>query len=128
MDKILGIIPTPPPLKAQSLVYELKTRLDWGDPALTIIDVRDRNEYNFGHILGAIPLPLDILVERALSTLELTRDIYIHGETDEETALAASKLRKVGYQNISELRGGVAAWKAVGYPVESLWLSYDSNE
>lgn len=128
MYKFLGIIPTPPPLKAQSLVYELKTRLDWGDPALTIIDVRDRSEYNFGHILGAIPIPLDLLADRILSTLELTRDIYIYGETDEETATAADKLRQLGYHNISELRGGVAAWKAVGYPVESLQFSYPTNE
>ncbi|OKH27006.1 rhodanese-like domain-containing protein [Chroogloeocystis siderophila] len=120
MHKFLGIIPMPPPLKAQSLVYDLKTRLDWGDPALTIIDVRDRNEYNYSHILGAIPVPLAELTDRTLSTLELTRDIYIYGETDEETALAADKLRAVGYHNVSQIRGGVAAWKAVGYPVESI--------
>lgn len=116
----LGIIPLPPPLKAQSLVYDLKARLDWGAPALTIIDVRDRTEFQFSHILGAISLPLDELVNRALATLELTRDIYIYGETDEETAAAAAKLRIAGYENVSELRGGVAAWKAVDYPIESL--------
>lgn len=120
MDKFLGIIPTPPPLKAQSRVYDLKARLDWGEPALTIIDVRDRNEFNFSHILGAIPMPLNELVERALSSLEISRDIYIYGETDEETAEAAVKLRAAGYQNVSQLRGGVAAWKAVDYPVESI--------
>lgn len=120
MYKFFGIIPTPPPLRAKSLVYELKTRLDWGDPALTIVDVRDRSEFNFGHILGAIPLPADELVARALSSLETTRDIYVYGDTDEETAQAAVELRTAGYQNVSELRGGVAAWKAVGYPVESL--------
>ncbi|MUL34790.1 rhodanese-like domain-containing protein [Gloeocapsopsis dulcis] len=119
MHRFLGIIPTPPPLQAQSLVYDLKTRLDWGDPALTIIDVRDRSEYNYSHILGAIPIPLAELA-RILSTLELTRDIYIYGETDEETALAAKKLQAMGYQNVSQIRGGVAAWKAVGYPIESL--------
>jgi rhodanese-related sulfurtransferase len=119
MHRFLGI-PTPPPLKAQSLVYDLKTRLDWGDPALTIIDVRDRSEYNYSHILGAIPIPLAELAHQTLSTLELTRDIYIYGETDEETALAAKKLQAVGYQNVSQIRGGVAAWKAVGYPIESL--------
>ncbi|PIG94668.1 rhodanese-like domain-containing protein [Gloeocapsopsis sp. IPPAS B-1203] len=120
MHRFLGIIPTPPPLQAHSLVYDLKTRLDWGDPALTIIDVRDRSEYNYSHILGAIPIPLVELADRTLSTLELTRDIYIYGETDEETALAAQKLQAVGYQNVSQIRGGVAAWKAVGYPIESL--------
>lgn len=121
MYKFLGIIPTPPPLKAQSRVYDLKARLDWGDPALTIIDVRDRSEFNFSHILGAIPMPLNELVDRALSSLEISRDIYIYGETDEETAEAAVKLRAAGYQNVSQLRGGVAAWKAVDYPVETIF-------
>ncbi|WP_250123087.1 rhodanese-like domain-containing protein [Chroococcidiopsis sp. CCMEE 29] len=116
----LGIIPSPPPLKAQSLVYDLKARLDWGDPALTIIDVRDRTEFHFSHILGAISLPLNELVDRTLSSLETTRDIYVYGDTDEETAEAAAKLRAAGYQYVSELRGGVAAWKAVDYPVESI--------
>lgn len=120
MPRLLGIIPTPPPLKQQSLVYDLKTRLDWGNPALTIIDARDRSEFNFSHILGAIPIPLDELVDRAPLSLETTRDIYIYGETDEETAEAAGKLRASGYQYVSELRGGVAAWKAVGYPIESI--------
>ncbi len=121
MYKFLGIIPTPPPLRAQSRVYDLKARLDWGDPALTIIDVRDRSEVEFSHILGAVPMPLNELVDRALSSLEITRDIYIYGETDEETAQAAAKLRQAGYLNVSEIRGGVAAWKAVGYPVESIF-------
>ena len=121
MYNFLGIFPTPPPLKAQSRVYDLKARLDWGEPALTIIDVRDRTEFNFSHILGAIPMPLNELVDRALSSLEISRDIYIYGETDEETAEAAAKLRAAGYQNVSQLRGGVAAWKAVDYPVESIF-------
>ncbi len=121
MNMLLGIIPTPPPLRARSRVYDLKARLDWGDPALTIIDVRDRSEFSFSHILGAIPMPLNELVERAPSSLEITRDIYIYGDTDEETAEAAAKLRAAGYRNVSELRGGAAAWKAVGYPVESIF-------
>ena len=123
MDKLLGIIPIPPPFKEHSLVYDLKTRLDWGDPALTIIDVRERSEFNFSHILGAIPMPLAELVDRAPLSLEITRDIYIYGETDEETAEAAAKLRASGYQYVSELRGGVAAWKAVGYPIESIQIA-----
>ena len=118
---LLNLIPIPPPLRAQSRVYELKTRLDWGDPALTIVDVRDRHQFNISHIMGAIPMPVEELVNRALSSLELTRDIYVYSDTDEEAAEAAAKLRKAGYLNISELKGGLAAWKAVGYPVESIF-------
>ena len=117
---VLGLIPTPPPFKAKSLVFELKARLDWGEPALTIIDARDRTEFNLRHILGAIAMPMPELVDRAQSSLESSRDIYIYGETDEETAQAAEKLRNAGFQNVSELRGGVAAWRALDYPVESI--------
>ena len=124
MNKFFNIFPSPPPLKAQSLVYDLKARLDWGEPALTIIDVRDRSEFNQRHILGAVSMPMNELVDRASSTLEITRDIYVYGETDEETAQAATELRAAGYLNVSQLRGGVAAWKAVDFPVESLVLSY----
>lgn len=122
MSKFFSMIPTPPSLKAQSRVFDLKARLDWGEPALTIIDVRPRGHFNISHIMGAIPMPMQELVDRALSSLELTRDIYVYGETDEETAEAAAKLRTAGYQNVSELRGGLAAWKAVKYPVECILL------
>jgi rhodanese-related sulfurtransferase len=115
-------IRTPGPLQRQSRVYDLKTRLDWGEPALTIIDIRDRTQFNISHIMGAVPMPLNEPTHRVLDKLEPGRDIYIYGETDEETAVAAAKLREAGYQNVSEIRGGVAAWKAVGFPVESLLM------
>lgn len=112
--------PTPRPLQGQSRVYDLKARLDWGEPALTILDVRDRSEFNISHIMGAVPMPLNEPAERVLGKLEFDRDIYVYGTTDEETAAGAAQLRNAGYKNVFEIRGGLAAWKAVGYPVESL--------
>ncbi len=57
---------------------------------------------------------------QALSSLELVRDIYVYGSTDEEAAHAAAQFQALGYQNVSELVGGLAAWKASGYPIEGL--------
>jgi rhodanese-related sulfurtransferase len=111
------------PPKTQSRVYDLKARLDWGEPALTIIDVRDRREFNLSHIMGAVPMPLDEPTDRILGKLELGRDIYLYGATDEETASAAAQLRAAGYRNVFEIRGGLAAWKAVGFPVEAMSLT-----
>ncbi|WP_413165295.1 rhodanese-like domain-containing protein [Capilliphycus salinus ALCB114379] len=120
MSILSNFIPTPEPMKPQSRVQDLKSRLDWGEPALTIIDVRSLEAFNACHILGAIGIPMDRLVERVPETLEPARDIYVYGETDEETAQAAAKLREAGYLRIAELIGGVAAWRAVGYPVEAI--------
>jgi rhodanese-related sulfurtransferase len=120
MNYLFGIIPIPSPLRSHSLVYDLKTRLDWGEPGLTIVDVRDRTAFNRSHISGAISMPLPELVERARRSLPLNRDIYLYSDTDEETAEAANQLRLAGYRNISEVRGGLAAWKAVGFPIEAI--------
>lgn len=105
-------------MKAQTSVRELKQRLDWGEPALTIIDSRERNAFNTSRIMGAISFPESDLVARAMQSLEMTRDIYIYNSTDEKTAESAQILRDAGYQNVFELNGGLAAWKALGYPIE----------
>jgi rhodanese-related sulfurtransferase len=112
------IIVIPQSLKEKSRVQDLKERLDWGEPALTIIDVRSRDVFNISHIMGAISMPLNELVNRALMSLELVRDIYVYGSDDQETSQAAALLKDAGYENVAELGGGLAAWKAVGYPID----------
>jgi rhodanese-related sulfurtransferase len=119
MRKFFGSFLTPPAIKERSSAYDLKQRLDWGEPALTIIDIRSRAEFNAAHIQGAINMPLDQLVSQAQGSLEYSRDIYIYSTTDDEAAEAAKQLRDAGYAYVAELQGGVAAWKAMGYPTES---------
>ena len=114
-----NIVPPQPPIDAQSNAHELKSRLEWGEPAFTILDVRSRDAYNDGHIMGAMPMPMDML-ERVEPTLAKSSDIYIYGETDEETAQVAQKLRADGYVHVSELKGGLPAWKAIGGPTEGV--------
>lgn len=115
-----GIIPPQPPIEAQSDVHTLKSRLEWGEPAFTILDVRDRNTFNEGHIMGAMPMPIDELVQRAVPSLDKSRDIYIYGASEEETAQAAQQLRSNGFEHVSQLKGGLAAWKAIGGPTEGI--------
>ena len=115
-----GVIPPQPPIDPQSNAHEPKSRLEWGEPAFTILDVRDRMVYNDGHIMGAMSMPMDKLVEIAKNTIAPSRDIYIHGETDAETAQAAQQLRSAGFEHISELKGGLPAWKAIGGPTEGI--------
>jgi len=106
-------------MQEMSRVYDLKARLDWGEPALTIIDIRDRDLFNESHVMGAISMPRAELMGRIQSALEYDRDIYLYSSTDEEAAEAAAQLRAAGYQQVSVLRGGVAAWKAADFQVET---------
>ncbi|MBD2663807.1 rhodanese domain protein [Richelia sinica FACHB-800] len=115
-----GIIPPQPPVTAESDVHVVKSRLEWGEPAFTILDVRDRSIYNEGHILGAMSMPIEELVERAVPTLEKSRDIYVYGTNDQESASSAQILRSAGFYHVSQLKGGLAAWKAIGGPTEGI--------
>ncbi len=129
-----AIIPQQPPVTPQSDVYAVKSRLEWGEPAFTIIDVRDggevgavsqreqsyRQTYNEGHIMGAMSMPMDELVDRARSSLDKNRDIYVYGANDQETAQAARMLRDAQFTHVSELKGGLAAWKEIGGPTEGI--------
>ncbi|BAB75489.1 rhodanese-like domain-containing protein [Anabaena sp. FACHB-709] len=114
------IIPQQPPIEPQSDAHVLKSRLEWGEPAFTILDVRDRSTYNDGHIMGAMAMPIEDLVDRASSSLEKSRDIYVYGAGDEQTSQAVNLLRSAGFEHVSELKGGLAAWKAIGGPTEGI--------
>lgn len=113
-----AFFPVPKPLKSVSTVFDLKDRLDWGEPALTIIDVRNRSFFNESRISGSISMPMDELVARASVSLESERDIYVYGGTDDVTASAATKLREAGYENVAELTGGLGAWQAASGATE----------
>jgi rhodanese-related sulfurtransferase len=118
MARRFQFILIPEAIQNQSRVESLKNRLDWGEPALTIVDVRDRTAFNMSHIMGAIAMPMQDLVTQARASLEFIRDIYVYGETEEQTAEAASQLREAGYQHVAELVGGLTAWKRAKYPID----------
>ncbi|MCY7391915.1 MAG: rhodanese-like domain-containing protein [Leptolyngbyaceae cyanobacterium CAN_BIN12] len=120
MTKLLQFFVIPEAIQDKSPVDALKNRLDWGEPALTIVDIRDRSAFHTRHIMGAISMPMNELVARAGASLEFIRDIYVYGETDEQAADAASRLRDAGYQHVAELVGGLTAWNKARYPVEGI--------
>jgi rhodanese-related sulfurtransferase len=118
MNLFFGLFPKPSPLRPESRVYDLKERLDWGEPALTIIDVRDRAEFNQSHITGAISMPLESLLTMANNCFEVNRDLYVYSNSDDESTVVAEQLREAGFMRVAIVRGGVAAWKAAGFPIE----------
>jgi rhodanese-related sulfurtransferase len=113
------LTPTPVTLKAESTAYDLKTRLEWGQPALSIVDVREHEAFNRGRITGAISMPLEQLGEMK-STLEPKHDIYIYGESDTQSLQAAQLLRGAGCTSVAQIIGGLAAWHEAGGPTEGV--------
>ena len=119
MFKLFGLFSPRTLLKSAASPSELKKRLDWGEPALTIIDIRSRKAFEESHITGAASIPDAVLVETLSTNLELKRDIYVYGSNDRQSLEAALRLRAAGYQSVADLKGGLPAWKAIGGPVET---------
>jgi rhodanese-related sulfurtransferase len=118
-DALPEVTPTPDPQqKPVSSAQALKERLDWGEPGLTIIDVREREKFNTERIMGAIAMPLEELSSMAQGKFANIREIYVYGENQEQSEQAASQLRQMGYNSVSQIQGGLSGWKAVSGPTE----------
>ncbi|MGF1457613.1 MAG: rhodanese-like domain-containing protein [Leptolyngbyaceae cyanobacterium] len=112
------VSPAPATFERKTTAEDLKARLDWGEPALTIIDVRDRESFNNQRIQGAIHYAEANLVEQVKQTLETERDIYIYADSESAASSAATKLDEAGFEKVAILQGGLQAWSAVSGPIE----------
>lgn len=85
--------------------------------AVAVIDVRGRSEWEAGHLPGVPNLPLGYLNSH-LHKIPRDRPVVVQCQSGARSAIAASLLQAQGLVRVRNLRGGLAAWQAAGYPVE----------
>ena len=118
-DKVTKPLPTPPEQQLPvSSAQALKERLDWGEPALTILDARDSETFLQEHIVGAMSIASDDLIARFANSLAKNREIYVYGDNDTQADMAADKFRTEGFTRVSQLQGGLPGWKAISGATE----------
>jgi rhodanese-related sulfurtransferase len=82
-----------------------------------IVDVREKDEWDEEHILGAIHMSrgtIELDVEEKVP--DTNTMIVCHCGGGGRSALAAESLQKMGYKNVRSMAGGFKAWKAAGLP------------
>ena len=86
--------------------------------AAIIVDVRDPQEFQTGHIRKALNLPLSDFSKR-VSELEKYKDksIVLYCGTGQRSARAATFLRKHGFGSVHNLAGGLGRWRTENLPV-----------
>jgi glyoxylase-like metal-dependent hydrolase (beta-lactamase superfamily II)/rhodanese-related sulfurtransferase len=95
---------------------ELKMCLDSGRDELIVLDVRERDAYEEGHIAGARLLPrgqLELRVNQELT--DPTRRILVCCEFGRVSTLATATLRQMGFQRAVALDGGMKGWREAGH-------------
>ncbi len=90
------------------------------DGLVTVLDVRPSEEYEAGHIPGALNVPLDEIAQH-LADLPKEQEViaYCRGEYCVLAFEAVAELRKKGF-NARRLEEGYPEWKAAGLPVEGI--------
>ena len=99
---------------------EVRRRLSRPFPPFCLIDVRPREDYEHGHIPGALnPTAVD-LAAGLPAGVSGQHEIIVVGAAPEDPAMreASLALRGHGAHRVVELTTGMTDWKRAGYPVE----------
>lgn len=94
--------------KRFSTVIE-EAQFEEGKHKAQVLDLREKNDFDRGHILGARSLPLSMLSQRYA---EIRKDlpVYLYDQGMTLSTRAAATLGKKGYKDIYILKGGYAQW------------------
>jgi len=84
-----------------------------------IIDVREKEDYESGHLPDAVSVPRGLLeLNIDDHTTEEDRPIVLYCGGGSRSALAARSLQEMGYRNVKSLTGGFRGWKESGREIE----------
>ncbi len=102
----------------QNDVQAVKEMLD-SERRFYLVDVREDNEWNAGHLPRAIHLGKGI-IERDIETAipDLSAEIVLYCGGGYRSALAADHLQQMGYSNVWSMDGGIREWREAGYPMD----------
>jgi rhodanese-related sulfurtransferase len=95
----------------------VKEMMERGDPAV-YLDVREPNEYNLGHLPGALHIPRGYLELKVESAVPRDATIVAYCSAGVRSALAVDTLQQLGYVNAVSLAGGWRDWMTSDGPVE----------
>ncbi|MGZ8697858.1 MAG: molybdopterin-synthase adenylyltransferase MoeB [Gaiellaceae bacterium] len=108
--------------KARSEISEIdatqaRDRIESGEPI--VVDVREQDEWDEGHIPGAVHVPrghLEARIERLAP--DAARPVVVYCSAGNRSVFAAKTLTELGYEDVVSLAGGFTDWKRNGFPVQ----------
>ncbi|HEV2358287.1 MAG TPA: MBL fold metallo-hydrolase [bacterium] len=87
--------------------------LDALESGALLLDVREPEEYAYGHVPAAVSLPQAELATR-LTEVPGDRPVFVICESGMRSLRAAQFLRQMGYDRVANVRGGTGAWRKSG--------------
>lgn len=94
-----------------------ETRKRYDAKETVLLDVREKEEWDQGHLPGAVYIPrgfLELRVEEKIADKSKPVVVYCAGGT--RSALAVRSLKELGYSSVASMAGGFTKWKDAGHP------------
>lgn len=103
------------PIKKMELWSVQKLKEKYDEPQIFLLDVREINDWEEGHIEGSYPIYLGQLKDR-LDEIPRDKKIVIYCDAGNKSTIAGSILEKNNYEDVATVLGSIKAWKKAGYP------------
>jgi len=111
------------------LLRQVKSQIEEVDPSevnelidegVTVVDVREAEEYGAGHLPGARHVPRSYLESRIEGIVpDRSTQVILYCASGNRSAYAARTLEhEMGYEHVRSMTGGITLWKDRGYDVE----------
>jgi molybdopterin/thiamine biosynthesis adenylyltransferase/rhodanese-related sulfurtransferase len=111
----------------RDLLQQVKSEIDEVDAPRALdlqgsalfVDVREQDEWDEGHIPGAVHIPRGYLESRIESAApDRSTQVVVYCAGGSRSAFAAKTLEELGYENVASLAGGYTDWKRSGLPTQ----------
>ncbi len=110
----LVIAATTPNVSQEEVITLLTDKAD-----VLILDVRSKEEYNEGHIKGAVNISHDDIIEKLHKIAAFQeKKIIVYCRSGRRAGIAEEILRENGFSNVHHLTGDMNAWQAAKLPTE----------
>ncbi|MDO8502669.1 MAG: rhodanese-like domain-containing protein [Gemmatimonadaceae bacterium] len=117
-----------PQKTATELIDEAKSRIRQvtaaeamadDNPNLVYLDCREPQEWNLGHIPGAVFIPRGNLETKIEAAIPRDKSVVIYCASGNRSAFAADTMQQMGYTDVASMVGGIRGWVDAGGEVES---------
>jgi molybdopterin/thiamine biosynthesis adenylyltransferase/rhodanese-related sulfurtransferase len=89
------------------------------DEGVALLDVRETDEWDAGHLPGATHIPRGYLESRVDGAIpDRDQRVVVYCASGTRSALAAKTLSDLGYGDVASMTGGITLWKDRGYEVD----------
>ena len=113
----------------QDLIDEAKQQIEQVSPAevrdmqerkekVVYLDVREPNEWNLGHLPGAVHLPRGNLEGKVEGLIGRDQKVVIYCARGNRSALAALTMKQMGYEKVSSMAQGIQGWADINGDIE----------